>query len=161
MTQNNEPAVQDAPHVISETVTVKALVTLTVAPQEGQSLEAAEAEMFVRLQQYLTGRENTFLSDYGTTAEELAKFRADETEEQPTWGGYEGPFVLESAVEPVAPETHSYTVIGAWIDDEPVPFGVIEGEHQVSGGDDQPWATSVEAVDAAAAEQLAVDQMRS
>ena len=57
-----------------------------------------------------------------------------------------------------------YTVIGKYIDDEPVVAGVILGEHQVSGGEDdefQPWATSVLADDPAHAESLAVAEMNT
>lgn len=52
-----------------------------------------------------------------------------------------------------------YTVIGAWIDDEPYPAGVIEGEHTVTGGAGDVWATSVEADNAEEAERLAVYEM--
>jgi hypothetical protein len=59
-----------------------------------------------------------------------------------------------------------YTVIGVWRDDEPIPVGVIAGEHEVSGGDDSEfeqglWATSVAAPDSATAEQLAIDEMQA
>jgi len=57
-----------------------------------------------------------------------------------------------------------YTVIGVWQDDEPVVVGVIEGDHQVSGGgaDAFPeglWATCVDAYDATAADCLATSEM--
>lgn len=80
------------------TTTVKALVTLTVTPREDQTPEAAAAEMLVLFTEYLTVRDNTFLTDYGTTTEELVRFRAGELDEAPTWGGYEGPYVLEATV---------------------------------------------------------------
>lgn len=58
-----------------------------------------------------------------------------------------------------------YTVIGVWQDDEPIPVGVVAGEHEVSGGDSGEfeqgvWATSVVAPDSATAEHLAIDEMR-
>lgn len=89
----------------TETATVQALVTLAVVPKEGQTPEAAAAEMFVLFQEYLTERDGTFLTDYGITSEELTKFRAGDLEEEPTWGGYEGPFVLEAKVETLAQTT--------------------------------------------------------
>lgn len=55
-----------------------------------------------------------------------------------------------------------WTVIGAWIEDEPVAFGAIRGEHEVGGGEsgnDQPWATSVEADSHDAAVEVAVAEM--
>lgn len=85
------------------TSTVRALVTLTVAPKEGQSTTAAAEAMLELFREYITSREHPFLDDYGTTPEELAAYRADPDEEQPTWGGYEGPFVLEATVQSVAP----------------------------------------------------------
>lgn len=86
------------------TATVKAAVTLTVAPKAGQTPEAAAAEMFTLFTEYITSRENPFLGDYGATVDELDKYRASDFDpsEQPTWGGYEGPFVLESTVEAIA-----------------------------------------------------------
>jgi hypothetical protein len=59
-----------------------------------------------------------------------------------------------------------YTVIGVWQDDEPIPVGVIAGDHEVTDGDDSEfedglWATSVVAPDAATAQQLAIDEMRT
>lgn len=57
-----------------------------------------------------------------------------------------------------------FTVIGYWDDsDNPVAVGVIDGFHDVTGGDDgeyQPWATSVYAIDSATAEAMACDEMR-
>jgi hypothetical protein len=85
-----------------ETVTVQALVTLTVAPKVGQTPEAAAAEMLLLFTEYLTVPDNTFLTDYGASAQELEKFRAGEHDEEPTWGGYDGPFVLEANVAAVA-----------------------------------------------------------
>lgn len=60
-----------------------------------------------------------------------------------------------------------WTVIGVWLDDVPVPLGVIAGQHSVTGGDSYdefeqgPWATSVIADHDYAAEQAAVAQMRA
>lgn len=85
-----------------ETATVKALVTLTVAPKEGQTAEEAAARMLQLFTEYITVPDNTFLTDYGASAEELAAFQSgDEDAEEPTWGGYDGPFVLEATVTPV------------------------------------------------------------
>jgi len=57
-----------------------------------------------------------------------------------------------------------WTVIGVWEEDEAIPVGVIEGKHGVSGGDSARfqqgcWATSVTALDAATAEELAIEEM--
>jgi hypothetical protein len=55
-----------------------------------------------------------------------------------------------------------YTVIGVWQDDQPIPVGVIAGEHEVSGGDSSRlWATSVTAPDEATAEQFAIEEMQA
>jgi hypothetical protein len=60
----------------------------------------------------------------------------------------------------------TFTVIGVWIGDDPVTVGVIEGEHQVSGGDFERfpegcWAAAVSAPSADMAESLAVLEMRA
>ena len=53
-----------------------------------------------------------------------------------------------------------YTVIGLWLNDEPVVAGVIEGEHNcVDTGDGDRWATPVEADDPDKAEVAAVLEM--
>lgn len=96
----HEEATSDAP--APETATVRALVTLTVAPKEGQTPVEAAAEMLRLFTAYLTEREGVFLTDYGTTVDELGKFRSGELDDSPTWGGYEGPYVLESKVEALA-----------------------------------------------------------
>ncbi len=59
-----------------------------------------------------------------------------------------------------------FTVVGVWIDDEPIPVGVIAGHHDVSGGDAEQfpqgvWATSVSAEHDVDAEQAAVADMRA
>jgi hypothetical protein len=60
-----------------------------------------------------------------------------------------------------------YTVLGVWDQaDEPVPVGVIAGEHEVTGGAEDHWegglwATSVHASTPDEAEQLAVAEMRT
>jgi hypothetical protein len=86
---------------IIETATVQANITLTVTPAEGQTPEQASNEMFGLLKEYLTSREHPFLGDYGTTVEELNAYRTGETDERPTWGGYEGPYVLEASVSAI------------------------------------------------------------
>lgn len=58
----------------------------------------------------------------------------------------------------------TFTVVGVWMGDTPVPVAVIRGEHPVEGGrwDAFPeglWATSVDATDAAHAERAAVEEM--
>lgn len=85
-----------------ETTEVKALVTLTVAPKEGQSAAEAGPEMLRLFKEYITERDYTFLSDYGATEEGLIAYRQDPDEAEPTWGGYEGPFVLSAAVRDAA-----------------------------------------------------------
>jgi hypothetical protein len=65
-----------------------------------------------------------------------------------------------------------WTVIGLWVNDEPVPVGVVKGSHDVYGGEavddgyDSPvndaqsmWAVDVEAEDWETAETLAVEVM--
>jgi hypothetical protein len=59
-----------------------------------------------------------------------------------------------------------YTVIGVWQDDQPIPVGVIAGDHEVNGGDSSQfeqgmWATYVTAPDSATAEQLAIGEMQA
>ncbi|MDT5026441.1 MAG: hypothetical protein QOE61_2867 [Micromonosporaceae bacterium] len=70
--------------------------------------------------------------------------------------------VLRRALTP----PNLYTVIGVWQDDEPIPIGVIAGDHEVTDGDDSEfedglWATSAAAPDSATAQQLAIDEMRT
>lgn len=59
----------------------------------------------------------------------------------------------------------TYTVIGYYADDDSIQItGVIEGDHEVAGGDDeycQPWATVVEATDVYTAEALARADMEA
>jgi len=55
-------------------------------------------------------------------------------------------------------------VVGVWLDDRPVPVGVILGQHQVFDGDaatfpEGLWATSVPADDSSQAQRLAVAEM--
>jgi hypothetical protein len=57
-----------------------------------------------------------------------------------------------------------FTVVGVWLDDRPVPVGVIDAAHQVAGGDTDAfpeglWVTCVPADDAIHAQRLAVAQM--
>jgi hypothetical protein len=57
-----------------------------------------------------------------------------------------------------------YTVIGVWLADKPVVTGVVTGDHEVYGGDEETftegvWATVVNANDVAQAEQLATTDM--
>jgi hypothetical protein len=59
-----------------------------------------------------------------------------------------------------------YTVLGVWQDDNPIPVGVIAGQHAVTGGayrqfEQGLWATSVEAPDVDTAERLAVEEMQA
>lgn len=61
-------------------------------------------------------------------------------------------------------ETLTYTVVGVWQSDEPIPVGVIKGDHDVTGGDESHfdggvWATSVDAPSADRAEAEAVAKM--
>jgi hypothetical protein len=61
---------------------------------------------------------------------------------------------------------HQYTVVGVWQEDQPIPVGVIAGEHPVHDGDATAfaqglWATSVTAPDSTTAQQLAVAEMRA
>jgi len=91
-----------------ETTTVSALVTLQIAPREGQTLAEARADMLEQFQDYLTSSEHPFLGDYGATVEALQAYRADDEDaEEPTWGGYEGPYVTSVQVTPQPPATGS------------------------------------------------------
>lgn len=64
-----------------------------------------------------------------------------------------------------AEQAGTWTVIGAWIEDEAIVTGVIQGTHAVYGGDDYDafpqgcWATSAMAPDADTAEAMAVEEM--
>lgn len=60
----------------------------------------------------------------------------------------------------------TYTVIGVWLGDRPIPVGVISGIHDVSYGDndefpDGLWATNVEASSEYLAQFVAVDEMKA
>lgn len=57
-------------------------------------------------------------------------------------------------------------MLGVWDGDQPMPVGVVEGEHEVTGGAEQHWeqglwATSVTAADPADAEAEAIAEMRA
>jgi hypothetical protein len=57
-----------------------------------------------------------------------------------------------------------HTVIGCWENDQPIVVGVVLGDHEVYGGDDERfdeglWATTVDADDVNSAEQLAKQEM--
>lgn len=64
-----------------------------------------------------------------------------------------------------APRPGTWTVIGAWVEDQAIVTGTIPGTHSVYGGDDYDafpqgcWATSATAPDASTAESIAVDEM--
>lgn len=87
-----------------ENATVTALVTLTVVPRVGQSSEEAATEMLGLFTGYLTERDSMFLTDYGITTDQAKQLHAGTLDEEPAWGGYEGPFVLESQVGVVVPQ---------------------------------------------------------
>ena len=74
--------------------------------------------------------------------------------------------LIDAAERDEAPEPApwTYTVVGVWLDDRPVPVGVILGQHQVFDGDaatfpEGLWATSVPADDSSQAQRLAVAEM--
>jgi hypothetical protein len=59
-----------------------------------------------------------------------------------------------------------WTVLGVWQYDEPIPMGVIRGDHWGHGGDDGAfpegtWATYVVASDVCGAEVAAIEEVRS
>lgn len=58
----------------------------------------------------------------------------------------------------------SYTVLGVWIDDQPVVAAVIAGEHDCVDATGvtlyQRWATSVDAPDPDTAEEIAIVELR-
>jgi hypothetical protein len=73
---------------------------------------------------------------------------------------------VTAAPQPDPAAAAVYTVLGVWNEDEPVPVGVVAGDHQVTGGSGRHfeqglWATSVTAADADTAEQAAVADMRA
>lgn len=37
----------------------------------------------------------------------------------------------------------TYTVIGVWLNDKPVTVGVVEGRHNVDGGDQETFTQGV------------------
>jgi hypothetical protein len=72
----------------------------------------------------------------------------------------------EAAAGQAAPddEGDGWTVIGVWLSGDPVPVGVIAGNHDVEGGDSEEfpeglWATHVGAADVAGAEAAAIQEM--
>jgi len=70
---------------------------------------------------------------------------------------------LLAAAAPHLPQ--QYTVIGVWQADEPIPVGVIAGNHSVHDGDTRAfpqglWATSVTAPDSTTAQRFGVAEMR-
>lgn len=74
--------------------------------------------------------------------------------------------VLDAMLRAVSTPPDTYTVIGIWLNDTPVPVGAIHGRHDVTG--DMPddvlpegcWATSVTAPDPDTAQQIAAADMR-
>lgn len=87
-----------------------------------------------------------------------------------------GTYEVDLDEKTVTEAPKEWTVLGAWINDHALVVGVIEGKHEVHGGDDTAfsdgmeavvedgqglWATSVEAATAEAAEALAVEEMES
>lgn len=95
---------QTAAHPPIETTTVQVLVTMTVAPQAGQTLEEASTQMTQLFREYLTLEDSVFRSDYGATVDEIVAHRSDpDGVDEPTWGGYEGPFVTTTVVQAIEP----------------------------------------------------------
>lgn len=61
-------------------------------------------------------------------------------------------------------ETKTFTVVGLWVDDEPLVAAVLEGEREIVDSEDesggfQRWGTSVEATDPDHAEVLACAEL--
>ncbi|ROR75983.1 hypothetical protein SAMN06295974_3872 [Plantibacter flavus] len=81
-----------------ETTVLDARVQLTVAPRTGQSLEDAAAEMLRLFTDYVSRPDSAFLQDYGANLLAITRHRADPSNPAPSWGGYEGPFVIRSGV---------------------------------------------------------------
>lgn len=75
---------------------VRLVLTLEVEPRQGQSAEQAADEIASTLGEYLTDETKPFFEDYGARAADLEAFRADG--DSPSWGGYEGPFVIRTSV---------------------------------------------------------------
>lgn len=83
-------------HAPTTTPYVLATVTLTVHPRQGQSPEAAAADMATKFRNHTTRHDFPLWEDYGAT---LADIHAShEDGETPGWGGYEGPFITDVAV---------------------------------------------------------------
>lgn len=74
--------------------------------------------------------------------------------------------VLDATVRAACTPPDTYTVIGVWLNDTPVPVGAIHGRHDVTG--DMPndvlpegcWATTVTAPGPDTAQHRAVADMR-
>lgn len=75
---------------------VRLVLTLEVEPRQGQSAEQAADELVEAVGEYLTEDDKPFFEDYGARATDLEAFRADG--DSPSWGGYEGPFAIRTAV---------------------------------------------------------------
>lgn len=65
----------------------------------------------------------------------------------------------------VGEDGSGWTVLGAWLYDEPVTIGAVRGDHWVYGGDDAfpegTWATYVVANDVSGAEAAAIEEVCS
>lgn len=62
--------------------------------------------------------------------------------------------------------SRTYTVLGVWDGDQPVPVGVVDGDHQVTGGAEEHWeqglwAIGITAADPAEAQTAAGAEMRA
>lgn len=83
----------------TETTPVALSIVLQVVPGAGQALEEAAVEMTELFKQYIESPDSTFVADYGASVQQAKEYLADpENAEEPTWGGYQGPWVASSEV---------------------------------------------------------------
>lgn len=82
--------------------TVRALVVMDIVAKQGQSADEAKAEWWRTFTSHLTDDDGSFRDDFGSDEQSILAWYQDEDGEvdEPTSGGYEGPFVLRTKVRP-------------------------------------------------------------
>lgn len=100
---------EKTPVVLPDRVKVRVSIELDVIPRLGQSPEGAAEE----ITSLLTGRigqenqdpeDSSFWYDYGSTPERIQTWLSTpqaerDPDDDPTWGGYDGPFVIGVKIE--------------------------------------------------------------